>query len=1309
MKGVHFLKNFFDEGFCVPWNQIGKQYEKGQSSSHTMSASEYETRLAEYNLQLIADTLDISRQQSGERVKESLKKAFDLSDNIFHMRQGIRKKYLEYEFRYVQQLRSHFPDSLSGVRSENDEEYTRILILYQIVLGNISLCLNEICLEYFIYDEADKWFQLALDAFWQAKGLNYGLEDKLHDDEEIYVYKYLIMLNIGKCYHNYAMQHQKSDYYAAQERFDQIISETQDQERKLCRSMRRENDRRLKLIIMDAYALELRIKRQERAFYRDCDSLNANERHQSYKDYEEKLEMMRKYCDKHFRNDSNRYKQYTAQISIEEAIINRKRRCFDAALEKAAVVEEERNQDFPFAGEAPPHNTDAINNISSVFRGIISSGDQPDLHIQSLNIMYSIDCYPGKKPKDETAPAEVCYFYKKEKGRAPLQSKLIALLRMLAREGNMYALREYVQWYGQYLKKPTEAAKLILLGDSFCTERPEVNALRTLTTSDAITRLGRGLDYILKNDETVYRNAKGRHVYSMDDIERLFDELIQCFPVDLAQDSACGYDDIMILEDESERNLALQYLKCVFFSRIGSYSRIDAMLRALCARKEFEYISKGTLGLKARYMLAKSCMAAGELKNALDVLTEIRDELKRKEEHIFERIDIRTELMYGKCLVCLGRYTDAQREVYAKRTPLYIRIHASAGDPAEKGETEYRPESKHRTNRFYLDAMLCALHMYDKAWFDELMKDISEMPNAVSVGEMTDWRDQLDINIIQGYGKVFWDEKNGYKEGLPYFLNAYAILQKHIPYDDPVYEVDRQSILRISDRVKELKDAECRSAYIITLIILWQQCNAGLSNELIHMRYSGLYIHEEKNGEDIRSIQDKIIRFIIDTPVSNPISMQAAFLIADWIVQYANMPTAFSSEKISTRLTTADLQQINSAKEKHEANVRRLYQSFSKCALYPEQGSGAFESLKKSVEFLYYPSEDQGKILVALMKLYRPIQRIKNCCRLTTEELGGKRVAQYTSLNTLKALLHEPAAGEDPPRFRASSSGFMNDLFEGDVFLKLLFQNAPDEIAENLKKCHELTRDWQSSHMPFVKNNIYIASFVMDEPETSGAFNMWNIYGDAENGCILQLDDSFFDIRNSTKNKKPVEQYFISGDTDADYPLYAIEYVQRERECCTLENGKQGNAIQAGLSELSEQLESFYAVLHEIRENNKKTANPAAAPTRDSVRKEKAEQCISAFVSDRLNEIRYLFKDQNYRYENEIRSVISSGDYKVYERNGRNDQSTQITYVEIDRPIERMDVVLGGKIDPIDVQHLTTWMRQTGRVIRITQSKINRE
>lgn len=1302
------MNNFFDEGFCVPWNQIGKQYEEGQSSSHTMSASEYETRLAEYNLQLIADTLDISRQQSGERVKESLKKAFDLSDNIFHMRQGIRKKYLEYEFRYVQQLRSHFPDSLSGVRSENDEEYTRILILYQLVLGNISLCLNEICLEYFIYDEADKWFQLALDAFWQAKGLNYGLEDKLHEDEEIYVYKYLIMLNIGKCYHNYAMQHQKSDYYAAQERFDQIISETQDQKGQLCRIMRRENDRRLKLIIMDAYAFELRIKRQERSFYQDCDSVKANERHQSYKDYEEKLEMMRKYCDKHFLNDSNRYKQYTAQISIEEAIINRKRRCFDAALEKAAVVEEKRNQDSLFAWEAPPHNTDAINNISSVFRGIISSGDQPDLHIQSLNITYSIDCYPDRKPKNETDPTEICYFYKKEQGRAPLQSKLIALLRMLAREGNMYALREYVHWYGQYLKKPTEAAKLILLGDSFCTERPEVNALRTLTTSDAITRLGRGLDYILKNDEAVYRNAKGHHVYSLDDIERLFGVLIQRFPVDLAQDSACGYDDKVIPKDNSERNLALQYLKCVFFSRIGSYSRIDAMLRALCARKEFEYISKGTLGLKVRYMLAKSYMAAGEFKNALNVLTEIRDALQRKENHIFERTDIRTELMYGKCLVCLGLYTNAKEEVYAKGTPLYIRIHASTGNSAEKVETEYRPESKHRMNRFYLDAMLCALHMYDKAWFDELMKDISEMPNAAFIGEMTDWRDQLDSSIIQGYGKVFWDEKNGYKEGLPYFLNAYAILQKHIPYDDPVYEVDRQSILRISDRVKELKDVECRSAYIITLIILWQQCNARLSNELIHMRYSGLYMHDEKNNEDIHTIQDKIIRFIIDTPVSNPVTMQAAFLIADWIAQYEYMPTVFSTENISARLTDADLPQINSAKDKHEANVRRLYQSFSKCSLYPEQGSGAFESLKKSVEFLYYPSEDQGRILVALMKLYRPIQRIKNCCRLTTEELGGKRVAQYTSLNTLKALLHEPADGENPPRFRASSSGFMNDLFEGDVFLKLLFQNAPSEIAANLKNCHELTRDWQNSNVHIVKNNIYIASFVKDEPDTSGAFNMWNIYGDAENGCILQFDNSFFDIRNSTKNKKPVEQYFISGDTDADYPLYAIEYVQREKERCTLENGEQEDAIQEALKELSMQLASFHDVQRSIQNRESEGESTDMQP-RANVRKKKAEQCISSFVSDRLNEIRYLFKDQNYRYENEIRAVISSGDYKVYERNGRNGQSTQITYVEIDRPIERMDVVLGGKIDPIDVQHLTTWMRQTGRVIRITQSKINRE
>lgn len=46
---VWILNNFFDEGFCVSWNQIGKQYEEGQSSSHTMSASEYETRLADTN------------------------------------------------------------------------------------------------------------------------------------------------------------------------------------------------------------------------------------------------------------------------------------------------------------------------------------------------------------------------------------------------------------------------------------------------------------------------------------------------------------------------------------------------------------------------------------------------------------------------------------------------------------------------------------------------------------------------------------------------------------------------------------------------------------------------------------------------------------------------------------------------------------------------------------------------------------------------------------------------------------------------------------------------------------------------------------------------------------------------------------------------------------------------------------------------------------------------------------------------------------------------------------------------------------
>ena len=1484
------------------------------------------------------DYLDVSP----EGLTQFLKESYDSVDKISDFRFGAKKSILEYTFQFIQQLHSFLPE-LSPEPS-NDLPSALLHVLYQLTLGNIGLCLNMLCMNYFLYEESEKWFQLAMNAFWEAKALNSKLEDndkesiakseKSEKDEEIQLYKYLAMLNIGKCYFNYAMQHRRSDYSAAAERFEQIIndySSNAEESIKNYVSSSNKFKKQWQLIVMEAYTGRLQVYRQKREYEEDLENKILNTYVKDAEDFNELY--------------LNTNSDYTAQIHIEKAIVYRKKRLFEQSINEALKIDS-FSESANLNGYS---NVDGINNISSALRSLIFTESLPNFNIQKY------------------------------------ENWLIVQLKIQASNDNLYALREYIQWHGEYLASPNANASRILAADTNTntnTNFKHDNHNRWLSPSDAIDALGSGLDKILeslrftpirKQIETIHEtvssisstseNLQGKitsiqnilndiqcqtnsinHVsretqdkinsftlspvtppkndsvsetssvpekaglsfnlfplinlapkkpttqssaeesinkkldhlleycnhlsdsffagifskvlrdnlpsknptlnntssdnfqpkthYSLDDIDRLFDELIFYYPFDLSEKDkkAADLDKLPI---KSNQNLALQYLKCVFFTRIGSYNRVLVMLESLCARPEFKYIRKGTIGLKARYMLAKSYMALGRFKDALHVLEEVRTELLNqttpsivisrilckaikeyessnntsgilnslfekfnvssekeliqttytfedvrntlqskgyasdiidkihkqfnkllKEYIIHENIDIRIELLYGRCLCLLGQYKQAKEDVYGSFTSsadngsafLHSRL-----NPTNPDNYPLTSEDLKQQERFYMDAMFCALHMKDREQFTSLYTAW----NKPSQKPSSDKRTEIDRYMLHGYNAVFNNATTS--NARVYFEKAHTLLLSCRSAEDSVYESDRESILSLSDREKELKDCEYRSAYIQTLINEWGNPddtigNNGSNNSSSSGSGGGDGGGDGDDDDGRATVQDKIIRFIIDMPISCPISMEAAFSIADWIAHYEKAVTPSSSENRND---------YTEEEKKHVSNVRRLYESFAKCTLYPEQGASAFDALQKSPEFHYYKAQQQGRLFASLLLMYRPIRRFKTSCLLTCKKLkNDNRIGQYTRLNTLKAFLRTPAADEPAPRLRANSSSVMNDLFEGKAVFKLLtpVQTSPSNQSAQQQGSDASQYDPLSDQIErlsgFLNADLgratYITSFVIDKANTVGAFNMWNVYGDKENGCFIQYSKDFFDICNfppkSAKNgmyeRNDITRYFISPFTDSDYPLYQIQYIHPRKNST---DRAKDTLLHQRISETISSWENFYNLLklelpQELSDtgrdykkykdavtasSNKNTKQfieslkaqrtqqwktffedlPASAfsTQAESSRARKTAQYLLSFAADRLNELRYLFKTDDYQYENEYRLFIASNEHLI---------NTQLdipcTYVEINRPLENLSVILGSKIPALDVVHLTAWMKQTQRVVHVHQSSINR-
>lgn len=390
--------------------------------------------------------------------------------------------------------------------------------------------------------------------------------------------------------------------------------------------------------------------------------------------------------------------------------------------------------------------------------------------------------------------------------------------------------------------------------------------------------------------------------------------------------------------------------------------------------------------------------------------------------------------------------------------------------------------------------------------------------------------------------------------------------------------------------------------------------------------------------------------------------------------------------------------------EKERLNAKELqymYRAFSRIQLSERaEGYKAFNEFMNSSEFKRLSAEERGKVLSILFPIYREIISVKKICRYTPQEGERYIPVHYTKLDTLTKLLAEAKEGRKP-YLRLWNSANMNDPHEGTCFwemMKIVTNIKDGEKMETLYKYFPMfVPDSQKHKYKDVRGNIYITSFSKKKDDLL----MWIAYGDNAKGCNIEFSDEFIDIRCSANEMMDVSLY-----SDKDIPLYQVQYIDRK--------GLEENTIRilnSELEDITERMEkSILKIWEYIQKLEKIMDNFDKSRTEENEQKNKekrefnskneSKEAIVSFVIDALNEVRYLFKDDEYQHEDEMRVVEYSAEPEY-------DYNFEIPrpYMNLKRDIQIEEVKLGAKIEPLKKEEIETWLVSTGKVKKISKSE----
>lgn len=324
------------------------------------------------------------------------------------------------------------------------------------------------------------------------------------------------------------------------------------------------------------------------------------------------------------------------------------------------------------------------------------------------------------------------------------------------------------------------------------------------------------------------------------------------------------------------------------------------------------------------------------------------------------------------------------------------------------------------------------------------------------------------------------------------------------------------------------------------------------------------------------------------------------------------------------------------------------------CVLRPMKWEAAAEqvtALVDSPEFQTLEAEQQGKLLAYVYRLHDTMEQIKTTLRLNREQLGENPCWHYTRMGTMQKLLLNQ--GEQQPRFRLSNVAYMNDSAEGESFGKLLEQCGSQS---EMLQAYGLLPGGEAPNDSSLRN-VYLTSLCTADDY----IYMWAIYADKGTGCSLKFDENFFDVKDSYP-----QGYIPFHEEKNSYPLYWIVYLTDE-----------GKFKDSG-RKLKQHLRKMSSLLKKIQRD--------------------MQGIPLSYITAMLDQVRYLFKYNEYASENEVRCLVVTRNRKLAAGEG----DTPYLYTEIDKEIRLDEVRFGPKV--FKSPEKEAWMYATDRVKKVSYS-----
>lgn len=691
-------------------------------------------------------------------------------------------------------------------------------------------------------------------------------------------------------------------------------------------------------------------------------------------------------------------------------------------------------------------------------------------------------------------------------------------------------------------------------------------------------------------------------------------------------------------------NVRLLYLRGCVELQFHYYDQAIKTFEEICSRKEAEYIRRGTLGLKSRYQLAQCYISKTEFRKAMKILQEIRDTLQSSlaGRDKSASTDANSDATPDFRVDRDYGYCLMQLGSYQEACSIYQEIY---------NKKKYMNYSQHQQIMSLNNYASCLIHINKVDEVKEVLEEASKL----------DEKDRI-TNLLWGYYYVCQSDR----------INAQTYFDKSYGQD---YDLNpdfywNAKLYAHPDRAEEQNMVERRSAYIINLTNI---CDDPASNDL--------------------KWHNKIVSFLSDISPACVLSLNATIALAKWLCKWEDG-------------------EVSPGKKQSGKPSNHLYRSFAAISVCHEHGARAFMEFKTDSNFRYFKSDERGRILARLFVMYRYIKMIKE--KLSCSKSGSScegtpplHLVHYTNLETLKILLSEKSPDSIlPPCFRVSNCGYMNDVFEGSVFLDKMRNSVVSSTNSNsdceLKEWNKMVGKYfphlgrSEENMIPVGRNVYIASLSL-KPDS---FPLWSIYAKNETGCNIEFSENFFDIFETSKNPEKLQDYLISKYTDDDYPVYLIKYLGTDDSGSKLDlplqcDGKSEDVLQAIYAE--------WKKVDEEVDTLQKNYSGMEGKIEDDMLKS-GINAIYTFASDRINEVRFLFKDADYQYEKEARVVVTASTQSKIDET----MSPPRAYAKVDRTIDNISVRLGSKIDDATVDQLVTWLKLTGKVREVKLSKRNR-